>query len=338
MKIAYLAGEDTGNAFYRGIAPMTALRARGHHVVKLPPAVAKLSQAAVQDVDVLFVHRFTEEAVQRLAKAAKARGTCVVWDNDDDHGGLPRGTALHRKYGGIAWERRLAGMRRLFAFADLVTAPSRSLADTFAAAGARRTAVVENYVPRAFLRSAQRPHDGTVVGWIAGLEHQLDVERLDLRSVFERLLDDCPQLRVRTFGVNLGLRSERSSHVPVVPLMRLTEEATAFDLGIAPLADLGLNRARSNIKLKEYAAAGLPWLASPLGPYLGLGEKQGGRLVGDDRWYEEIRRLLDKPRDRGKLQKHAVKWVAGETLEDNAYRWEELLLDAVQRSRTTVGA
>ena len=40
-----------------------------------------------------------------------------------------------------------------------------------------------------------------------------------------------------------------------------------------------MNRARSNIKLKEYAAAGACWLASPIGPYVGLGEKQGGRLV-----------------------------------------------------------
>ncbi len=333
LKIAYLVGNDTGNAFYRGLAPMAALRALGHRTTALPTETGKIVRADVSDADVLFVHRFAEEAVLRLARSAKAAGVVVVWDNDDDYGGLPRGTALHRKHGGIAWERRLAAMRRLFALADVVTAPSRSLTETFAAAGARRTAVVENYVPREFIRRDRRPHEGVVAGWIAGLEHQLDVDRLQLVPVFERLLDAVPELRVRTFGVNLGLRSERVTHVPVVPLLELTEAATAFDFGLAPLADIGFNRARSNIKLKEYAAAGLPWLASPVGPYAGLGEKQGGRLVADDRWFDEIRRLAEKPRDRRKLQKQAVKWVAGETLEDNAHRWEELLTDAVARSR-----
>ncbi len=28
------------------------------------------------------------------------------------------------------------------------------------------------------------------------------------------------------------------------------------------------------MKLKEYAGAGAPWLASPIGPYAGLGEEQ----------------------------------------------------------------
>src|SRR5262249_10043216 len=128
---------------------------------------------------------------------------------------------------------------------------------------------------------------------------------------------------------------ERSSHVSVVSMMDLTREATSFDIGIAPLADIPLNRARSNIKLKEYAAAGLPWLASPTGPYAGMGEKQGGRLVADDRWCEELLRLVDKERDRRKLAKHASKWVAGETLERNAHRWEELFAETVERVRST---
>ena len=64
------------------------------------------------------------------------------------------------------------------------------------------------------------------------------------------------------------------------------------------------------MKLKEYAAAGVPWLASPIGPYAGLGEQQGGRLVADDRWYEELVRLIEKPRERRKLAKRGAKWVA----------------------------
>jgi glycosyltransferase involved in cell wall biosynthesis len=333
IRIAYLAMPSTGNGFYRGIAPMMALEARGHRVTRLP-VDGPVPPGALADVDLLHVHRYADERTLKLVRLAKQSGAAVVWDNDDDAGGIERGTIAYKKYGGANWERRRVAMRKLFAHTDLVTAPSGYLAQRLAQDGAPRTAVVENYPPNQFLNVRARPHDGVVVGWIAGKEHEVDVEPLRLRDAFGRLLDDLPELRIHTFGTKLGLRSERSVHVDVVPLLRLTEEAAAFDVGIAPLADVGFNRARSNIKLKEYAAAGLPWLASPTGPYAGMGEQQGGRLVPDDRWYEEVRRLVEKKRERRKLQKRAVKWVAGETLEGNAHRWEELFVDAVERARS----
>ena len=338
MRIAFLASHETGNGFYRGVAPMAALEARGHRVIRLGTDERDVPVGAVRDVDVLHIHRFCDARALALARAAAAAGAVVVWDNDDDTGSLPRGSTLHRRFGGIQWERRRAAMGRLFRVVDLVTAPSATLAARLGDVGARRTAVIENYVPEAFLRRSGRPHRHVVIGWTAGLEHQLDVERIPIRETLQRLLDDCPDVAVHTFGLKLGLRSDRCSNTDVVPLMELTEAASAFDVGIAPIADIPLNQARSSVKVKEYAAAGVPWLASPIGPYAGLGEKQGGRLVADDRWYEELRRLVDRARERRKLQKRAVKWIAGETLERNAHRWEELLADAVARAARERGA
>jgi glycosyltransferase involved in cell wall biosynthesis len=333
MRIAYLADTGTGNGFYRGIAPMMTLELRGHEVTRLPLDERRPPLAQVRGIDVLHIHRYCDERAVALARAAHGNGAAVVWDNDDDMGSVPRGTAGYRRHGGINWERRLSAMRRLFAFADLVTAPSGVLAQRLAADGATRTQVIENFPPDQFLRVRPRPHDGVVIGWVAGLEHQIDVERLPLREVLAELLDARPEIEVRTFGLKLGLSSDRCSNVDVVPMIELTQEAAAFDIGIAPLADVPLNRSRSNIKLKEYAAAGLPWLASPIGPYAGMGEKQGGRLVADDGWYEALLRLVDKERERRKLAKRARKWIEGETLEANIRRWEDLMISAVATAR-----
>lgn len=332
MRIAYLANPTTGNGFYRGIAPMMALELRGHEVTRLPAGDGPLPLDRVRGIDVLHVHRFCDDRAQRLVREAKRHGAAVVWDNDDDMSAVPRGTVTYRRVGGINWERRLAEMKRIFRDVDLVTTPSRALAARLASAGATRTAVIENHPPDQFLRVQQRPHDGVVIGWIAGLEHQMDVERVPIREALQHLLDERPEVHVRTFGLKLGLQGERSTNVDVVPLLELTQRATEFDVGIAPIADLAVNHARSNIKVKEYAAAGLPWLASPIGPYAELGEREGGRLVADDRWYDELLRLIDKPRDRRKLAKRATKWAEGETIERNAHVWEQHLLDAVGRA------
>ncbi|HEX5146002.1 MAG TPA: glycosyltransferase [Conexibacter sp.] len=335
MRIAYVADPTTGNGFYRGIGPMTALaQVRGHDVRAVSIDDGRPSLAAVRDVDVLHVHRYAEPGAVGLAREASAHGAAVVWDNDDDIGSVPKGTPGYRKQGGMMWEKRLAGMRKIFQVASLVTAPSRTLVERLREYGAPHAEVVENQLPDQFVLRSRPPRDGVTIGWIAGLEHQLDAERIPVRDALGRLLDERPEVRVVSFGLGLGLRSERYRHVDVVPLMQLTRAASAFDVGIAPLTDHPMNRARSNVKLKEYAAAGACWLASPIGPYEGHGEKQGGRLVPDDGWHEALARLLDKPRERAKLTKRAGKWVAGETLTKRAREWEQRFEEAIERARS----
>jgi glycosyltransferase involved in cell wall biosynthesis len=316
---------------------MTALaQCRGHDVRDVPINEGDPSLAAVRAVDVLHIHRYAEEGVVGLARAAKAHGAAIVWDNDDDIGSVPKNTPGYRKQGGMMWERRLAGMRKIFEIADLVTTPSSALAERLREYGAPHAEVIENHVPDQFVLRSRPPRDGVTIGWIAGLEHQLDVERIPIREVLQRLLDERPEVRVVSFGLGLGLRGDRYRHVNVVPLMELTRAAGTFDIGIAPLSDIAMNRARSNIKLKEYSAAGACWLASPIGPYVGLGEKQGGRLVANDGWHEALTSLLDKPRERAKLTKRAGKWVAGETLTKNARTWEARFREAIARAAPTL--
>jgi glycosyltransferase involved in cell wall biosynthesis len=334
MRIAYLADSTTGNGFYRATGPMTALeQVRGHQVRRLPTEQAAPPLAAVRDVDVLFIHRYADERAQRLVREAKAAGAAIAWDNDDDMGSGPTGTVAYRVHGGVRWQQRLAAMKKIFRVADLVTAPNRTLADRLADAGAAHPQVIENHLPDQFLQRGRRPRTGVTIGWIAGLEHQMDVERIPIRAALARLLDERDDVSVVTFGLGLGLRSARYRHVEVVPLFELTREAAEFDIGIAPLTDIEFNRSRSSIKLKEYAATGAPWLASPIGPYADLGERQGGRLVADDRWYEELARLIDKPRERRKLGKRAERWAAGEILSKHAHVWEARFAEAIERAR-----
>ncbi len=326
MRIVYLADELQPNGFYRGHAPLTALgHYRGHTVRRLRDG----EHHWVPGFDLLHVHRYCEVRALTLAREAKDAGAAVVWDNDDDQGAMPKSIVTHKHFSGFKWQQRRAEIQRLLVSVDLVTAPSRTLAARLAELGAPRVAVVENYLPDQLLDPDRRPHEGITIGWIAGLEHQMDVEQIPITAVLQRLLDERSDVNVVTIGLRLGLRSERYRAVKTVRITELSQHAAEFDIAIAPLADLPFGRARSNIKLKEYAAAGVPWLASPIGPYVGMGEHQGGRLVSDDRWYAELTRLIAKPRERRKLGKRAAKWARGETLSANAHLIEATLLDVL---------
>jgi glycosyltransferase involved in cell wall biosynthesis len=339
MRIALLARPESSNGFYRGIGPMNALAARGHRVRVLP--VLNDSPQPVGplgDVQVLYVHRYCEDRAWRIAREAKAQGAAVVWDDDDNLALMPRGVAHQRNWGGFAGERRRRDMRRMFKVADVVTTPSAALADQLQRDGAPMTHVIPNFLPDEALSPSSRPHRGVVIGWCAGLEHAADVDRMPLLPALQRLLDERDDVTLVSIGLRLGLRGDRYAHIPHVPLPMLTLQMAQFDVGIAPLSDIAFNRSRSDVKLKEYAAAGLPWLASPVGPYVGLGEKQGGRLVADDQWHAELARLVEKPKDRRKLAKRGERWVAAQTLSRNADRWERVLASAIERAAAAAAA
>ncbi len=325
MRIAYLSDETTVNTIYRSIGPMMTLRERGHEVRELVPSDRRDWPELLRWCELLHVHRVCDGGMVELARAAKAAGAAVVWDDDDDVTRVPRGTSGYREAGGLKGVRRLAARRRLFEHVDLVTTPSRMLADVFREGGAREVQVIENYVIDRML-GERAPRDGLRVGWVAGSEHRLDLEHVPVAAALGRLLDAYPEVHVTTVGVKLDLPPERYVHVPPVPFPRLLRHVSTFEVGIAPLSPaLEINHARSNVKLKEYAAVGVPWLASPIGPYAGLGEKQGGRLVSDDGWFASLDALVGSDRARRKLGKRALKWGREQLLSRNIGQWERAL-------------
>jgi glycosyltransferase involved in cell wall biosynthesis len=316
---------------------MVALNERGHEICQVWRPRDGIRGELVAGWDLLHVYRAHEDEVVQIARTAKQRGIAVVYDNDDDMRSVPRNNVAFQDYGGFAGDRALRQIRRLVQLADLTTAPSTLVVDRFREYGAKHAQVLENYVSDAALDASAPPHgDRVVAGWLAGSEHHLDVERLPLREAFGRLLDAYPQLTVETIGVGLGVRHERYRHVQNVEFFDLPPKLAEWDIGLAPIADIPFNRGRSSIKVKEYAALGRPWLASPVGPYVGLGEQEGGRLVPDDRWFEELGRLLDKPRERRKLAKRARRWGRAQAISANVKLWEDALSAAIVRSGGTV--
>jgi len=336
VRIAFIANPELPGGWYRGIGPMMALGERGHEIVQVWRPKVGIRGELVTGCELLHIHRVHEAEVLEIVRHAKRRGMAVVYDNDDDMRAVPRNDAAHRDYGGFAGDLALREIRRLLQQADLAIASSDPIAERFREYGAEHVETIENFVQPASLKATAPPNgDIVVAGWLAGNEHHIDVERMPLRDQFGRALDANPRLVVETLGCGLGLRHERYRHVDRVDFFRLPPKLAAWDVGLAPLADLPFNHARSNIKVKEYAALGRPWLASPVGPYARLGEKQGGRLVPDDGWAEALGRLVEKPRERRRLAKRARRWGSAQTVPANAELWERALTAAVVRAGGT---
>lgn len=334
MKVAFVANPESPNGWYRGIGPMVALKARGHDVRQVWRPGDIFRPEVVDGCDVLHIHRASDRRAMDLARRAKAAGALLVWDNDDDLASVPRNNAGYRTHGGARGARSIVETRKMIRLADLVTAPSRKLVEIYREYGAMHVDLIENYVrdESALVPPSTRDGARIVVGWLGGKEHHVDAERLPIRAALQSVLDANDEVEIVTIGVGLGLRSPRYRHLRAVSFHELDAVLAQLHLGLAPIADLPFNRARSSVKLKEYAVVGVPWLASAIGPYAELGEKQGGVLVPDDQWHDQIERVVTDERRRRKLAKRALKWGRGQTVSANVLEWERRFGAAMARA------
>lgn len=326
-----MADPDTANGYYRAVLPLTALGQRGHTVALHHAGAALKAGYLLPPCDVLFLHRASYPEHVELVRRCAQDGVAVVWDNDDDLSALPKVTRKVNGHGRRASRQVFKRSVEIARGAAAMTTPSDEIARIYREAGVARTVVIRNQVA-----TVERPRpagDAIVLGYTGAIEHAEDLEKLRLAQTFERLLDAHPRLRIVSVGIDLGLRDRRYTCHGYVGFRALGEIVRGFDVGIAPLLDGAFNRSRSDIKLKEYAAAGAMWLASPVGPYRGLGEQQGGLPVGDGDWHDALDRVLRDDALRARLTRQAGAWARTQTIRATVPAWEAVLQEAVATTR-----
>lgn len=141
-----------------------------------------------------------------------------------------------------------------------------------------------------------------IIGWLGATPwRSLDLEQL--KDFFAEYIES----RDLTFHhaghliwappafVKLGIANKkRVTASGMVPLYELPNVYANFDIGIVPLNDIPFNRAKSYIKGLEYAAAGIPFVASALPEYEYLAEQGVGRVAHNKKeWIKSFDELMD---------------------------------------------
>lgn len=326
---------EGSNAYYRMIGPLRELARRGHTV--LWPGEHR---AETGDYDVLYLQQFLTPEDLALVQRLRRRRVAVVWETDDDISAIPKSSPAYANHGG---RRGIGGRRGLLRTyertiaiaqaASLMTTPSAHLAQNYRDAGVEHVQTIGNRLPAAAARHRPARRRGLVLGCVLAAEHAPDLAAIPVARALQRVLDSYEDVRVIAIGLDLGLRGPRYAHRARVEFDQLLGALRELDVGLAPLADTPFSRARSDVKAREYAAAGAMWLASPVGPYVGLGEEQGGRLVHADGWHAALDEVVRDHELRTRLRANARRWAARETVERSGAVWETAFRAAVQRSR-----
>jgi glycosyltransferase involved in cell wall biosynthesis len=110
-----------------------------------------------------------------------------------------------------------------------------------------------------------------------------------------------------------------------------------FDIGIAPLDDIVFNHAKSWLKGLEYAALGIPFVASDLPEYVRLEKQHGIGVTAPSKskaWRRRVGDLMSAGEGREALGQAYRTIVASTlTIERNAWRWPEAWQRAIEERR-----
>jgi hypothetical protein len=321
MKLGLIYNEQGTNVLYRGLWASDALARKGHSIVLAPIRQNRpFNWAPLTTCDVVHVYRRVEPGVIACVDELRARGVGITWDIDDDCRVVPRESPNFREFGGLGGARFFALQTKMMRRADVVTTTTEYLAERFRGAHQTPVVAVDNYLDQSqFGRPS--PHEGIVIGWVAGYEHRADVARLKLTELLREVMAKDPRIRVATLGVKLKLEPARYSFNPGVSMQELPGHISQFDIGIAPMADIPFNACRSAVKVKEYAAAGVPWLASGRGPYADLDSRHGGITLTDEQWLPALLALAASSEKREGLRQKGMAWAETQRMDRHIDKW-----------------
>lgn len=321
--VEHAAGSTTR---YRVNLPAEVLRKRLGWTIDVSDQI-RMPAAEDWDYDLVILQRNSTMDMLRLLRSLEALAVPVGYDIDDDILNLETTNPvydLYMKYPNIPWYQ-LQGLR----FARGVTVSTPRLAEVYRAVN-ENVRVLPNCVSLADWNSpdlaplAWAP--GEVVAVWAGSNTHLGSLAL-VASTLGEVARAYPQFRVVIMGeqdLPLEIPARQVTWLGWSAYATYQAVLKSAHIGLAPLQGTRFNLAKSDLRIKEYAAAGLAILASPTGEYKESAQLAGGLLCDDaEEWQAALVRLIEHPRecrDRG-IQARA--WVENWDIECHADAWAE---------------
>lgn len=255
------------------------------------------------DCDVIVMQRYMHQFALRDMKKAQASGQIIINEIDDWYWGLSeKNRAYITSHPHANPRENINWYESIVKSSDGVIVSTHFLFDRMSVWN-DNVALVTNYVDTSMFKT---PYDHSikdkpVVGWLGSTSHRsgdLEVLKPFSKSISEfanwHHSGDMNGYNIPKFHNEIGVSPAVVTYSPFVPPYELNK-SMLFDVGIVPLTNIPFNHAKSYIKGLEYAAAGVPFVASWSPQYQELSDEHGiGVVVRDPQDYvKELRKFTD---------------------------------------------
>lgn len=338
MRVCVVAADEGGCGYYRMRWPAEALQQQGYDVHLSDREDA--DQRPANEFDVVVIQRPLRALMVAHIQQLQAAGIAVVVEIDDDFSAIQANNYAYKDmHPKTSPDSNWNHLARAAAIADMVTVSTPALAERYGKHG--RCAVLPNYVPKRYLEVPKPEREEALrIGWTGSLKTHPGDLHVTGRGIYEAMLGT-PAKFVAIGDKNvpevLGVSGD------CVPWADLVTEypgvVASLDIGIVPLVDNSFNRAKSWLKGLEYAALGVPFVASPLPEYERLEAAGAGRIARRPReWTALLRQFMTNDIAYEEAQQSGRAVAAQLTIEEHAPKWMDAYATALANRKKLVAA
>ena len=341
MKIAVWVLSDDACAEYRLKLPAEALMRQGENVIidnqgsfvqwniplaegQIPTENHHIVGISRYDADVVVMQRPANRAHTELIPFLQKQGIKVVIDVDDRYDKIhkknqafndfdpQKNTYINYKF-----------VHQACQIADLVTATTPALIEAY---GFGKGVVIPNYISESLfnVKETKLPNS---IGWSGAVVTHPE----DLQTTGSAIANVCRDTGALFHvigppeGVQEALGTDQSflatGWVPREDYFKFTSK---IEVGIVPLTNSVFNQSKSGLKMMEYAAVGVPCVASPTPDNIRVNKLGIGLLASTpQKWQKILKSLITNEERRLELMERGFEAIQNQTYEKNAYKWLE---------------
>lgn len=319
MKIKGVTRQWHGGGYYRITLPLGELAKHGHET---SCALSLLSEDT--DGADVFVGQIVGGSNQSIVHAwwrDKYRQCATVYEIDDDLFEIEPWNPAHQVYGQPV---NLDSIRHCIETASAVTVSTDVLAERMSKINPN-VYVLKNYIDEAMLDIQRPQRDRLTIGWAGAESHLRDID--SCAYGLKRIMDWHKDIDLHFIGADLRFLIKSPRPIRWTKFNTDTfgwYKSIDFDIGIAPLVPTVFAAAKSHIKALEYAALGIPVVASDVEPYRDfvIDGVTGFLVKRDHEWARRLNELVNDDAMRTEMGAKARELASQWVIQKHWQEWE----------------
>ena len=283
--------------------------------------------------DIIVIQRVNPYSNQILKKAKKHK-IKIVYESDDDFLDInPANPSYNYILGNFD------NIKKLVNNSDQIVVSTRELKNRFTKLGIDNVEIIKNYYVNSYLPLKPFTYRGDEIikiGYFGTLTHDNDLELI--HNVILILKHNFSKKGVKIYFEVAGASIDENSDwfsikkIPYYPMSMNTfydwlSKNADWDIGIIPLVNTEFNQCKSELKYIEFAALGIPVVASDMNVYNeAIEDNVTGFLANtEDEWVEKITELIEDASLRNAFVNNARKDILENyNLNSRLNQWEDI--------------
>lgn len=355
-KILFVARDDGGCGFFRCFQPGDHLKRSG--LMDVEAVLKHPTEAQLMDADLVIMQESGSVEASNMANFMVKNKIPFMMEFDD----FVHHVSPNNHAGYMAWNPSTLFLHRSMEMtrkAVGVTVSTNQLArELFPYNSA--IFVIPNYLDKEVWDQpvVRRTDDKIRIGWCGGNAHADDLKMIS--KVLDKLIKEYKgKVIFETMGMTaqelagvFPMKSQNDTcpscgyegelhHHPGESLQNYPTvlASKGWDIAVAPVINNAFGNAKSDLKIKEYSAVGIPIVASPVQPYreASVDNAQIHFAETFSEWYNQLKDLIENPEKRAQISRQNKEWVSKYWIQDNVSKIAEVYQQVIMQVEPVLG-